>query len=109
MFRVRLEQSFKPEPFHFLIQTHQAKQYFYAHSKRTSNLGTINSRELKNWPVAIPTVAEQGTMIEIFEAAESEYAAIESKVIALKDVKRSLLQNLLAGTIRLPQSFSASP
>jgi type I restriction enzyme, S subunit len=59
IFRVRLGPDYKSELFHFLIQTYQAKRYFYAHAKQTSNLCTINSRELKNWPVAIPPIPEQ--------------------------------------------------
>ena len=39
IFRVRLDREvYKPELFHFLIQSFQAKNYFYAHAKQTSNL-----------------------------------------------------------------------
>lgn len=103
IFRVRLEPDFKPELFHFLIQTYQAKNYFYAHAKQTSNLCTINSRELKNWAVAIPPISEQEAMIEILQSAEKQCSAIENTVIELQEVKRSLLQNLLTGQIRTPE------
>lgn len=104
IFRVRLDVAeYKPELFHFLIQTYQAKNYFYAHAKQTSNLCTINSRELKNWPVPIPPMDEQEKMIEVLQAAEVQENAIEKKVEALHELKRSLLQNLLTGQIRIPQ------
>lgn len=104
IFRVRLDaEEYKPELFHFLIQTYQAKNYFYAHAKQTSNLCTINSRELKNWPVSIPPMPEQERMIEALHAAEKQETAFEQKVEALQQVKKSLLQNLLTGKIRIPE------
>lgn len=102
IFRVRLNQEeYKPELFHFLIQTYQAKSYFYAHAKQTSNLCTINSRELKNWHVPIPPMHEQERMIEMLEIAEKQLTAIEETVKALEFLKKSLLQHLLTGKIRI--------
>lgn len=104
IFRVRVNaEEYKPELFHFLIQTYQAKNYFYAHAKQTSNLCTINSRELKNWPIPIPPIDEQEKMIELLQSAERQEAAIEEKVAALQQLKKSLLQNLLTGKIRIPE------
>jgi type I restriction enzyme S subunit len=104
IFRVRLDRGvYKPELFHFLIQTFQAKNYFYAHAKQTSNLCTINSRELKKWPVPIPPRNEQEKMIEVLDAIEKQQWAIWYKVLTLQDLKKSLLHNLLTGKIRLPE------
>jgi type I restriction enzyme S subunit len=55
IFRVRFEHgTLKPRLFHFLLQGHQAKRYFFSHAKQTSNLCTINSRELKKFEIAVP-------------------------------------------------------
>lgn len=106
IFRVRLDaEEYKPELFHFLIQTYQTKNYFYAHAKQTSNLCTINSRELKNWPVPIPPMPEQKKMIGALEAAEKQEKAVSEKVEALQQVKKSLLKNLLTGKIRIPAAI----
>ena len=105
IFRVRLDaDEYRPELFHFLIQTYQAKNYFYAHAKQTSNLCTINSRELKNWSVPIPPMPEQEKMIMLLQSAETMEITVSEKVEALQEVKKSLLQNLLTGKIRLPPS-----
>ena len=88
-----------------MIQTYQAKRYFYAHAKQTSNLCTINSRELKNWPVAIPPIPEQERMIEVLQAAEHQCSAVEAKIESLQGLKRSLLQNVLTGKVRIPPSI----
>jgi|GEM_PF-4483431 len=102
IFRVRLApDTYKPELFHFLLQTWQAKNYFFAHAKQTSNLCTINSRELKRFPVFEPSVAEQEQMIELLSAADAQVASVKSEVQALHRLKRSLLQNLLTGKVRV--------
>jgi type I restriction enzyme S subunit len=104
IFRVRLNpDEYKPELFHFLIQTYQAKNYFYAHAKQTNNLCTINSRELKNWRVPIPPTDEQVEMVKLLQAAENQVISVQTKVVALLEMKRSLLQNLLTGKIRIPE------
>lgn len=103
IFRVRLNsEEYMPELFHFLIQTYQAKNYFYSHAKQTSNLCTINSRELKNWPVSIPPPKEQVNMVEFMRAAEQQETAMSDRLYALENLKRSLLENLLTGRIRIP-------
>ena len=108
IFRVRLRHSdYKPELFHFLIQTDQAKRYFYGHAKQTSNLCTINSRELKNWPVPIPPMPEQDKMLEVLNACEDSDQAALRNLEALRQLRKSLLQNLLTGKIRIPPSAMA--
>lgn len=102
IFRVRLAPgTYKPELFHFLIQTWQAKNYFFAHAKQTSNLCTINSRELKRFPLFEPSPEEQDEMVELLTAADAQVTAIENEINALCRLKRSLLQNLLTGRIRI--------
>lgn len=104
IFRVRLHSdSYRPELFHFLIQTYQAKNYFYAHAKQTNNLCTINSRELKNWQIPIPPDDEQVAMIGLLQAAELEILRAQEKAAALLDMKHVLLQSLLTGKIRIPE------
>jgi type I restriction enzyme S subunit len=104
IFRIRLDtEKYKPELFHFLIQTYQAKSYFYGHAKQTSNLCTINSRELKNWPVPIPPMSEQERMIEGLQSVENLETLKNAKYEVLQKIKKSLLQNLLTGKIRIPE------
>ena len=104
IFRVRLDtDEYMPELFHFYIQTYQAKNYFNAHAKQTSNLCSINSRELKGWPVPVPPMEEQEIMVRLLQSAETQALAVEEKIVALEKMKRSLLQNLLTGRLRIPE------
>jgi type I restriction enzyme S subunit len=95
--------SYQNHIFRILIQTYQAKSYFYGHAKQTSNLCTINSRELKNWPVPIPPMSEQERMIEGLQSVENLETLKNAKYEVLQKIKKSLLQNLLTGKIRIPE------
>lgn len=102
IFRVRLQQgTYKPELFHHLLQTWHAKNYFFAHAKQTSNLCTINSRELKRLPLFEPSPSEQDEMIVVLESADEQIKTVEEEIQALDRLKRSLLQNLLTGRVRV--------
>lgn len=102
IFRVRFSPgTYKPALFHFLLQTWHAKNYFSAHAKQTSNLCSINSRELKHFPIFEPPSGEQDEMIELLSAADSQVNAVKAEIVALSQLKRSLLQNLLTGRVRV--------
>lgn len=102
IFRVRLRKgTYLPELFHFLIQSGSAKNYFQAHAKQTSNLCSINSRELKAFSFFEPELDEQAEMVELLTAAENQIQAIEAELAALERLKRALLQNLLTGRVRV--------
>ncbi|OPY65038.1 MAG: Type-1 restriction enzyme EcoKI specificity protein [Syntrophorhabdus sp. PtaU1.Bin050] len=102
IFRVRLAPgTYKPELFHFLLQTWHAKNYFYSHAKQTSNLCTINSREVKRFPLFEPSEDEQDEMIALLSASDDQVRAVEGEIAVLHRLKRSLLQNLLTGKVRV--------
>jgi type I restriction enzyme S subunit len=102
IFRVRFKSdAYKPELFHHLLQTWHAKNYFFAHAKQTSNLCTINSRELKRLPLFEPTPDEQKEMIALLDAADAEINSMKDEMAALARLKQSLLQSLLTGRVRV--------
>jgi restriction endonuclease S subunit len=45
---------------------------------------------------------EQEKMIDALQSAEKQETAVSEKVEALQQIKKSLLQNLLTGKIRIP-------
>jgi type I restriction enzyme S subunit len=100
IFRVRLDNEvYRAKLFHYLIQTVDSKGYFYAHAKQTSNLCTINSRELAHFQVAVPEIPEQDEMIRQLEAADAVVEAAGRQRDATERLKRSLLQNLITGRV----------
>jgi type I restriction enzyme, S subunit len=107
IFRVRFRNDeYLPKLFHYLIQSRQSKRYFFSHAKQTSNLCTINSRELKKYPIGIPDPDEQQEIIEILNRCEDALEAITKKEESLLRLKKSLLQNLLTGKVRVNMEAS---
>ena len=53
--------------------------------------------------IALPPLDEQRAIAEILSAADAEIEALERKLALFKKQKRFLLNNLVTGTIRLPQ------
>jgi len=51
----------------------------------------------------LPSYSEQRAITAVLSAADSEISSLERKLEALKAQKRFLLNNLVTGTIRLPQ------
>lgn len=104
IFRVRLDNDvYRAKLFHYLIQAVDSKAYFYAHAKQTSNLCTINSREVGRFEVAIPDLDEQDEMARQLEAADAVVEAARRQRDATEQLKRSLLGSLLTGGEQVPE------
>jgi type I restriction enzyme S subunit len=102
IFRVRFKSNeYCPKLFHYFIQSWQAKRYFFSHAKQTNNLCTINSRELKKLPVAIPLPSEQTSMVDLLDGNDAAVEAARERIVALVRLKHSLLQNLITGRVRV--------
>lgn len=110
IFRVRPDAAtLKPWFLHYLLQTPNAKRYFYSAAKQTSNLCTINSRDLRRFPLPDIETSEQDAWIERIQSADQLISAIQAQLAAARRVKQSLLQNLLTGRIRLKPGVGAGP
>jgi type I restriction enzyme, S subunit len=102
IFRVRLDtERFLPWFMHYLLQTFSAKRYFASRAKQSSNLCSINSREMRLFELPNLSIKKQEFWIERLRSADSAIEAIEAQLTAARRVKQSLLQNLLTGKIRL--------
>ncbi|OGQ96831.1 MAG: hypothetical protein A2521_04865 [Deltaproteobacteria bacterium RIFOXYD12_FULL_57_12] len=64
----------------------------------------INLTTLKPLRIPVPPPAEQGKIAAIVDAAEANVVALESKIYALKQLKKSLMHDLLTGAVRVADS-----
>lgn len=69
----------------------------------TTSVAAIYWQDLARVWVALPDVGVQRAAVEKFAAARETQRKAEAKVAALFELKRSLLQNLLTGKIRIPE------
>lgn len=68
-----------------------------------TSIAGILKKDLLNIRVPIPTHAEQCAIASILSSADSEIKALEKKLAVVKEQKKYLLNNLVTGTIRLPE------
>jgi len=68
-----------------------------------SNQDNLSGYLLKNLQIALPNHDEQIEIVKVLKAADSAICAIQDRVATLLELKRSLLQNLLTGKIRIPE------
>lgn len=64
---------------------------------------SINQRDVGKFLVALPCACERKEIIDAVGAAKNAETATEEKLAALQIAKKSLLQNLLTGKIRIPE------
>ncbi len=69
-----------------------------------STFTAINSKDVRDFQIAVPSeVKEQEVIADLLSNANDEIAFFEQKLSLLRDQKRFLLNDLVTGTIRLPQ------
>jgi len=104
LFRVRSDvQQLLPKFLLYVLNSERVQRHWSAICNTSSGLNTINRRNLRNLLVQFPETTEQRRILDSLEAGESSVTASEQKLIALHQVKKSLLQNLLTGKIRIPE------
>ncbi len=63
----------------------------------------VSKRNLAKVEISLPPIQEQQAIASILAEADGEIAALERKLILLKDQKLFLLNNLVTGSLRLPE------
>ncbi|MCY3410438.1 MAG: restriction endonuclease subunit S [Candidatus Heimdallarchaeota archaeon] len=102
IFRVRCNENYiLPRFLHYYLQTYYAKKYFFLNSKQTSNLASINMSDLKNFPVPLPEIDVQKSIIDKIEVVDQNLKDLHAEVSSLKLLKESLMQKLFTGKIRV--------
>jgi len=78
------------------------RRYFALNSKQSTNLASINSSQLKAFPLPLPSFPEQKKIAEILSTYDAVIEKTEELIDAKKRQKRALMQQLLIGKKRLP-------
>ncbi|PTT57930.1 restriction endonuclease subunit S [Aeromonas sp. HMWF015] len=84
-----------------LAASNYGKAYFLSCAKRSTNLASINSTQLKKFPVLVPSLKEQKKIAAVLSTADQEISALQQKLDALKQEKKALMQQLLTGKRRV--------
>ena len=104
LFRLRFKESESvPLYIPYMWQTLAFLNRLQSKAKSGSGLWKIGKRDIENEFIALPGQDEQREIVQITESVITSCVATELKVVALQQVKKSLLQNLLTGKIRIPE------
>ncbi len=75
------------------------KRYFVMSSKQSTNLASINSTQLKAYPIAVPTLTEQVAVTQHVQRAKNRQDTLKAEAINLRAQKLGLMQDLLTGKV----------
>ncbi|MBP2698728.1 restriction endonuclease subunit S [Photobacterium lucens] len=84
-----------------LSGSNYGKTYFLSCAKRSTNLASINSTQLKEFPVLLPPLPEQRKIAKILSTWDRSIATTKKLIDASKQQKKALMQQLLTGNKRL--------
>jgi type I restriction enzyme, S subunit len=71
------------------------KSYFLNCAKQTTNLASINSTQLRNFPVPIPPLGEQRKIAAILSSLDDAIEATQAVIDQLQVVKKAMMTELL--------------
>ena len=79
----------------------RGRTYFLNCSKKTTNLASMNSTQLKNLPLPIPGLDEQDQIVARFHAIDGRLSCEEDFLSGLNHLKSALMSVLLTGELRV--------
>lgn len=102
VFRVRCDQNeLLPGFLALWAASDFGKRFFILASKQSTNLASINSTQLKSFPVLKPSIERQREILDAIEEFDAVQAANRSEVSKLRLQKRGLMTDLLTGKVRV--------
>ena len=88
------------------------KKYFLSCSKQTTNLASINSTQLKNFPVLLPSLPEQHEIVRLIDdllaRERSAQQATEQALASIDLMKKSILARAFRGELGTNKASEAS-
>ncbi len=109
VFAVRVDETkLLPEFFSAQTNSHYGKAYFLSCAKRSTNLASINSTQLKQFPALVPPLPEQRKIADILSTWDQAIEKTEALLSTARTQKRALMQQLLTGNRRFPE-FEGQP
>jgi len=92
------------QPAYFALATQSAwgRAYFLTCAKRTTNLASINSSQLRAFPVPVVPIPVQTALIEEVAAIDAMIDLEERELETLLRVRTEVSSDLLSGRVRVP-------
>lgn len=102
IFRVRVDKTqLNPAFLSVIAGSAYGKNYFWNSSKQSTNLASINSTQLNNFPLPCPSLLEQNAIVDIVESQNTRLNIEQAARDKLKLLKSGLMDDLLTGRVRV--------
>ncbi|MEM3421923.1 MAG: restriction endonuclease subunit S, partial [Candidatus Hadarchaeum sp.] len=102
LFRVRVNtDELIPAFLLYSLNCERVRRHWNAICNTSSGLNTINRRQLRRLEIPKPPHSEQEEIVSLIEASKATVKNCEGKLRSLEKLKKSLLQNLLTGKVRV--------
>lgn len=98
-----------PEFLAFQAASQYGRRYFQLSSKQSTNLASINSTQLKQFPALLPPLPEQRKIAEILRAWDEAIEKLEALRAAKVRRHCALTHSLVFGTRQLDQFHTSDP
>jgi type I restriction enzyme S subunit len=85
----------------YQTQGPRGRAYFQSSSKQSTNLASINSTQLRQFPTALPPLPEQRKIAEILGTWDEALEKLDALISAKERRKKALMQQLLTGKRRV--------
>lgn len=90
-----------PKFFNHLSGSEYGKKYYMGCAKQTTNLASINSSQLKQFPILLPSLKEQEDICRALDSVDQNISNIQLKLSQHNNLKKALMQDLLTGKVRV--------
>jgi type I restriction enzyme S subunit len=87
--------------FSYLSGSQHGKKYYLSCAKQTTNLASLNSSQLKKFPVLLPSLLEQEKISGALATTDQKIDECSRKLAKSLDLKKALMQDLLTGKVRV--------
>lgn len=101
MMRLRCGQRLLPEFLIVILQSDIARRHWLARAKPAVNQVSVNQRDVKDLHLPIPNKKMQRDVADSIAAADEMLLQRRNKLNALDTLKKSLMHDLLTGTVRV--------
>ncbi len=102
VFRVRVSTAqLRPYYLAYWTESDFGKKYFILSSKQSTNLASINSTQLKTYPIAIPELLEQKRIEVRINSINLKLQNLKNEKNKLKSQKSGLIYDLLTGKVQV--------
>ena len=108
LFRLRTKGLVVPAFACLWLNSAYAQRFWNARCATSSGLNTINQRTLKRLIVPVPSESEQKSIARIVALQRQHLDALVTKQLNIEALKRSVMQDLLTGRVRVRNEAKAA-